>query len=272
MRPVLLAAALLLHMGAAEPDIEKSGGAPTAHRLERQELRAERHAQRQSHSQRQMNHAERSTRGRRRGVETCTSALIVIRHADDMRSNDERDSKGNKEPYGTGWSTSGIETCVRAADGNADYLAVPAGSSGVSLTAAGQPVHQHCLTPNGQAHAHAYAASLSSFLLKNRLCPVGSVVTQEPFTGKVWPSANPFETALPLAQKSGAPIAMVPSSTAFATSSERAALLEPASANSSVLLSWDKAGLMGSDNNGVLYQVSARPLTRPCRQSPSIYV
>jgi len=210
-----------------------------------------------------MNHAERSTRGRRRGVETCTSALIVIRHADDMRSNDERDSKGNKEPYGTGWSTSGIETCVRAADGNADYLAVPAGSSGVSLTAAGQPVHQHCLTPNGQAHAHAYAASLSSFLLKNRLCPVGSVVTQEPFTGKVWPSANPFETALPLAQKSGAPIAMVPSSTAFATSSERAALLEPASANSSVLLSWDKAGLMGSDNNGVLYQIANADVPSP---------
>lgn len=170
----------------------------------------------------------------------CTPAVIVVRHADDMRKS------SNGDAYGTGWD-SNPEACVTA-------------TSAVEIPGGTQSVRQHCLTPNGKAHANLYASELTNLIAAKNFCPATKVVTQEPYAlvDGSWPSANPFETIRPFAMSVGAPITFVSAKETFATASARTQHLVPAP-GTSIVVAWDKQGLWGSSNDGLLSQLSAGP-------------
>lgn len=139
----------------------------------------------------------------------CTPGIVVVRHAEDVDA-----ERG--------------ETCEI---GEAT-LSIPGGS---------QKVHQRCLTPTGKAHAALYAENLATWMDEKGLCPVGRVVTQDPWgEGGKWPSANPFETIRPFANATKAPITFLPSRRVFDASLRRSLLADAAH---SVVVAWDKEGL-----------------------------
>ena len=154
----------------------------------------------------------------------CTPALIVVRHAEDMRDG---------------------ESCNVVRE---ECMAIPANSRNVTpcpgKTDACQCVHQHCLTPNGQRHAELYAEDLADWMSGLGLCPLNKIITQDPWTSQGdWPSANPFETALPLALKGDIPITFYPPSQEFHTEQRKEILSD---SSHSTLIAWDKKGLYES--------------------------
>lgn len=174
---------------------------------------------------------------------SCESAVIVLRHAEDMDTSPEVGEK------------------CKAGD---QSLPIPGGV---------QAIHQSCLTDPGKAHAKLYQAQLATEVSKAGLCPIARVITQDPWTVKAdgnWPSANPFETIQPFAYADGevenqVPIEFWPPSTKFDLARREA--LRPA-AGTSVLVAWDREGLAGS--SGVLASMKkpeAAQATSPLRDS-----
>jgi hypothetical protein len=181
---------------------------------------------------------ETSTQALALTASPCTPAVIVIRHAEDV------DSKVG-------------EKCdVKEVD-----LESPGGP---------QRVHQRCLTPAGKEHANLYATHLSDFAAQKNLCPIGSVVTQDPWTmlGDKWPSANPFETIRPFANAANVNVTFLPPKQVFDAPMRRSLLGD---AQRSVVIAWDSEG-MAEQTDPLLSEMngSATPASSPTRDK--IYV
>jgi hypothetical protein len=182
---------------------------------------------------------ETSTQAQALTASPCTPAVIVIRHAEDM----------NKKAG---------EACVV---GEVD-LEVPGGT---------KRVHQRCLTPAGQEHANLYASHLSEFAAEKNLCPIGSVVTQDPWTmlGDKWPSANPFETIRPFADAANVEMTFLPPKQIFDAKMRRSLLGD---AQRSVVIAWDSEG-MAEQTRPLLSEMngSNTPASSPTRDKLYVF-
>ena len=146
----------------------------------------------------------------------CTPAVVVVRHAEDT-------------------SPDRGEQCVVGEVA----LAIPGGT---------QRVHQRCLTLAGAGHAKVYAQHLGDWMASKNLCPVGRVITQDPWTlhpDGGWPSANPFETIREFALAKQAPMSFWASDTVFDTAVRTSLLTD---SEHSVVIAWDKEGLIGDES------------------------